>query len=116
MRMQDSGSSTTLSLFTTPRFAGVVEVSTQSFCTGNTIPEERAVFLSHDLNMLRLIETFSESSPQLVLMLTIIIHRGVLEPITGELNHGEPLLSFFNHNTLLNKQTECDNLCFYSQY
>ncbi|XP_062342425.1 XK-related protein 8-like [Osmerus eperlanus] len=62
------------------RFAGVVEVSTQSFCNGNS--EGREMSLSHDLNMLRLIETFSESSPQLVLMLTVIIHRGVLEPIT----------------------------------
>uniref|UniRef100_A0A3Q3FRE5 XK-related protein n=1 Tax=Labrus bergylta TaxID=56723 RepID=A0A3Q3FRE5_9LABR len=35
-----------------------------------------AVFLSHDLSMLRLIETFSESAPQLVLMLTIMLQRG----------------------------------------
>uniref|UniRef100_A0A4W6EG28 XK-related protein n=1 Tax=Lates calcarifer TaxID=8187 RepID=A0A4W6EG28_LATCA len=35
-------------------------------------PEGFAVYLSHDLAMLRIIETFSESTPQLVLMLTII--------------------------------------------
>ncbi|XP_023262037.1 XK-related protein 8-like [Seriola lalandi dorsalis] len=62
------------------RHAGVVEVSIRSFCTKMT--EGCAVYLSHDLSMLRLIETFSESSPQLVLMLTIILQRGELDPVT----------------------------------
>uniref|UniRef100_A0A3Q3WZ83 XK-related protein n=1 Tax=Mola mola TaxID=94237 RepID=A0A3Q3WZ83_MOLML len=35
-----------------------------------------AVFLSHDLSLLRLIETFTESCPQLVLMVTIMLRRG----------------------------------------
>ncbi|KAM9737329.1 XK-related protein 8.3 [Menidia menidia] len=39
---------------------------------------EYAVYLSHDLSMLRLIETFSESAPQLVLMASFMLrsHRG----------------------------------------
>ncbi|XP_042290819.1 XK-related protein 8-like [Thunnus maccoyii] len=44
--------------------------------------EDIAEYLSHDLSLLRLIETFSESIPQLVLMLTIILQRGHLNPIT----------------------------------
>lgn len=64
------------------RFAGVVELSTLTFCTKNAASEGHAVSQSHDLNMLRLIETFSESAPQVVLMMTVIIHRGKLEPIT----------------------------------
>ncbi|KAG7499820.1 XK-related protein 8-like [Solea senegalensis] len=64
------------------RHAGVVEMSVYSFFTKVCDPEGFAVFLSHDLSMLRLIETFSESSPQLVLMLTIILQRGQLNPET----------------------------------
>lgn len=64
------------------RHAGVVEVSVLSFFTKTQGPEDRAVFLSHDLSLLRLIETFSESSPQLVLMLAIILQRGQLDPVT----------------------------------
>nr|XP_019959969.1 PREDICTED: XK-related protein 8-like [Paralichthys olivaceus] len=57
------------------RHAGVIEVSVSN-------PGDVAVYLSHDLSMLRLIEAFSESSPQLVLMLTIILQRWQLDPIT----------------------------------
>ncbi|CAB1320418.1 unnamed protein product, partial [Coregonus sp. 'balchen'] len=64
------------------RYAGVVRISICGFCCGKRYTEGDAVFLTHDLNMLRLIETFSESAPQLVLMLTIIIQRGEVEPIT----------------------------------
>ena len=42
-----------------------------------------AVYLTHDLSLLRLIEAFSESTPQLVLMITIIVQRGEVEPITS---------------------------------
>lgn len=42
-----------------------------------------AVYLSHDLGMLRLIETFSESAPQLVLMLTIMLQSDDLAPVPG---------------------------------
>ncbi|XP_058475515.1 XK-related protein 8-like [Solea solea] len=64
------------------RHAGVIEMSFYSFFTKVCNPEGFAVFLSHDLSILRLIETFSESSPQLVLMLTIIVQRGELDPVT----------------------------------
>ncbi|XP_076611070.1 XK-related protein 8-like [Chaetodon auriga] len=64
------------------RHAGVVEVSLRSFFSEQPDPEDISVFLSHDLSMLRLIETFSESSPQLVLMVTIILQRGQLDPVT----------------------------------
>ncbi|KAF1381868.1 hypothetical protein PFLUV_G00158470 [Perca fluviatilis] len=64
------------------RHAGVVEMSVCSFLTKRNDPESIAVYLSHDLSMLRLIETFSESAPQLVLMLTIIMQRGELDPVT----------------------------------
>uniref|UniRef100_A0A668U560 XK-related protein n=1 Tax=Oreochromis aureus TaxID=47969 RepID=A0A668U560_OREAU len=37
--------------------------------------EDITVSLTHDLSMLRIIETFSESAPQLTLMLTIILHQ-----------------------------------------
>ncbi|XP_054461423.1 XK-related protein 8-like isoform X2 [Anoplopoma fimbria] len=62
--------------------AGVVEISLCSSYSQIQDPEGFAVYLSHDLSMLRLIETFSESAPQLVLMLTIILQRGELDPVT----------------------------------
>lgn len=34
---------------------------------------EYAVYLTHDLSMLRLIETFSESAPQLTLMIHVML-------------------------------------------
>lgn len=64
------------------RHAGVVEVSLCSVYSQIDDPVGVAAYLSHDLSMLRLIETFSESSPQLVLMLTIFLQRGELEPVT----------------------------------
>lgn len=64
------------------RHAGVVEVSVQSLTLKPSSSEGLAVFLSHDLSMLRLIETFSESAPQLVLMLTIFLQQGQLDVVT----------------------------------
>lgn len=70
------------------RHAGVVEMSLGSFRTKPPDShEDFAVYLSHDLSLLRLIETFSESAPQLVLMLTIILQRGQLDPVTGAVPH-----------------------------
>ncbi|XP_034748068.1 XK-related protein 8-like [Etheostoma cragini] len=64
------------------RHAGVVEISLRSFFSKEKAePGSFAVYLSHDLSMLRLIETFSESAPQLVLMLTIIMQRGELSAV-----------------------------------
>lgn len=64
------------------RHAGVFEVSICSFISKNRGLRDAASFLFHDLSMLRLIETFSESAPQLVLMLTVILQRGLLDPVT----------------------------------
>ncbi|XP_026156947.1 XK-related protein 8-like [Mastacembelus armatus] len=63
------------------RHASVVETSVQSFFQNVGDYGSFAVYLSHDLSMLRLIETFSESAPQVALMLTIILQQGKLEQI-----------------------------------
>ncbi|XP_018980208.2 XK-related protein 8-like [Cyprinus carpio] len=66
------------------RYAGVIEISTTYFLQHtNSFTEGVAVYLNHDLQMLRLFETFSESAPQLILMMTRILQRGELELITG---------------------------------
>lgn len=72
------------------RHAGVVEISVPSFSSEIRDAEGVAVFLSHDLSMLRLIETFSESAPQLVLMLTIILQRGQPDFVTGAVCYLSP--------------------------
>nr|XP_057902622.1 XK-related protein 8-like [Doryrhamphus excisus] len=64
------------------RHAGVVEITSCRCITKVQDTEGIAVYLTHDLSMLRLIETFSESAPQLVLMLTIILRQGQLDPMT----------------------------------
>ncbi|XP_068567466.1 XK-related protein 8 [Cebidichthys violaceus] len=64
------------------RHAGVVELSLCSSYSDIRDPEGVSVYLSHDLSMLRLIEAFSESAPQLLLMLTIILQSGELGPVT----------------------------------
>ncbi|XP_034091873.1 XK-related protein 8 [Gymnodraco acuticeps] len=63
------------------RHAGVVEMSLCSAYSQVKDSEGFAVYMIHDLSMLRLIETFSESAPQLVLMITIML-QGQLDPIT----------------------------------
>ncbi|XP_073677685.1 XK-related protein 8-like [Garra rufa] len=66
------------------RYAGLIEISTTHFVNRtNSFTEGVAVYLSHDLQMLRLFETFSESAPQLILMMSIILQRGELELITA---------------------------------
>uniref|UniRef100_A0A671N7Q1 XK-related protein n=1 Tax=Sinocyclocheilus anshuiensis TaxID=1608454 RepID=A0A671N7Q1_9TELE len=45
----------------------------------NSFTEGVAVYLNHDLQMLRLFETFSESAPQLTLMMSIILQRGEVQ-------------------------------------
>ncbi|KAI3358779.1 hypothetical protein L3Q82_015180 [Scortum barcoo] len=58
--------------------AGVVEISVPILSSQTRDPPAQGVaaFLNHDLSMLRFIETFSESAPQFVLMLTIILQEG----------------------------------------
>ncbi|XP_061885532.1 XK-related protein 8-like [Entelurus aequoreus] len=64
------------------RHASVMEVTSCSCINNIQEAEGHAVYLTHDLSMLRLIETFSESAPQLTLMLTIMLRRGQLDPLT----------------------------------
>lgn len=65
------------------RYVCVMEVAVLSFISKKSRhPEHIAVYLSHDLSMLRLIETFTEGAPQLVLMLTVILQKGMLDPMT----------------------------------
>uniref|UniRef100_A0A8C6TTI0 XK-related protein n=1 Tax=Neogobius melanostomus TaxID=47308 RepID=A0A8C6TTI0_9GOBI len=74
-----------LQLGTYIRHMGVVEVAVQNFCFSRgrgMDPGDVAVYLSHDVAMLRIVETFSESVPQLVLMVTTNIQRGHLDAVT----------------------------------
>lgn len=41
-------------------------------------------FLSHDISMLRLFETFLENTPQLTLLLYVILQTNKAEPSQGE--------------------------------
>ncbi|XP_051729122.1 XK-related protein 8-like [Ctenopharyngodon idella] len=66
------------------RYAGVIEISTKHFRQKtNSFTEGMAVYLNHDLQMLRLFEAFSESTPQLILMMSVILQREELELTTG---------------------------------
>ncbi|XP_077362155.1 XK-related protein 8-like [Festucalex cinctus] len=64
------------------RHAAVVEVTSSSCITKTQYPVGSAVFLTHDLSMLRIFEAASESAPQLVLMLAIMLRQGQLDPLT----------------------------------
>lgn len=46
--------------------------------------QSRMAFLSHDISMLRLFETFLENTPQLTLLLYIILRTNKAEPSQGE--------------------------------
>ncbi|XP_034017396.1 XK-related protein 8-like [Thalassophryne amazonica] len=63
------------------RHAGYLEVSVGSFIKKG-YDRDTVAYLGHDLSMLRLMETFSESAPQLGLMLTVMLQRCSVEPIT----------------------------------
>lgn len=65
------------------RHATVVEVSLGRLREEDPDREGFAVYLTHDLSMLRLIEAFSESAPQLVLMLTTILRQSQFDCVTG---------------------------------
>ncbi|KAL4657433.1 XK-related protein 8-like [Arapaima gigas] len=57
------------------RYINMLDIWCRSNRGKNRYLECVAVYLTHDLSMLRLFETFSESAPQLVLMTVITIHR-----------------------------------------
>ncbi|CAM4634051.1 unnamed protein product [Leuciscus chuanchicus] len=66
------------------RYAGVIEISTMLFLKKtNRFRNGVVVLLNQDLQMLRLFEAFSESAPQLILLMCRILQRGELELITG---------------------------------
>ncbi|XP_077052589.1 XK-related protein 8-like isoform X2 [Siphateles boraxobius] len=66
------------------RYAGVIEISTMLFLKKTKrFTKDVVVFLNQDLQMLHLFEAFSESAPQLILMMCRILQRGELELITG---------------------------------
>uniref|UniRef100_A0AAY5KXL7 XK-related protein n=1 Tax=Esox lucius TaxID=8010 RepID=A0AAY5KXL7_ESOLU len=60
-----------------------LRISICGFCCEKLYTTDEVRSLKNDLCILRLIETFSESAPQLVLMLTIFIMREDLGPITS---------------------------------
>ncbi|KAG7246953.1 hypothetical protein CRUP_021694, partial [Coryphaenoides rupestris] len=65
-------------------YVGVLEVAVHSFCSKRRAPQGQAVHLTHDLALLRLIEGFSESAPQMVLMQTVLLHTGEWrDPVTA---------------------------------
>lgn len=51
---------------------------------------EQAVYLTHDLSMLRLIETFSESAPQLTLMIHVMLCTNQARTVQCECASGSP--------------------------
>uniref|UniRef100_A0A3Q3WS03 XK-related protein n=1 Tax=Mola mola TaxID=94237 RepID=A0A3Q3WS03_MOLML len=88
------------------RHADVFETSLRSYLTKqNDSHTDFAVFLSHDLSLLRLIETFTESCPQLVLMVTIMLRR-----VTVQCNESITLSVTMYHRSLrsfvLNKKQQ----------
>ncbi|XP_028316762.1 XK-related protein 8-like [Gouania willdenowi] len=64
------------------RNAGVLVTSIKGCWNRNEDLKDLAVYLSYDLSILRIVETFSESAPQLVLMLTVILQQGVPDIMT----------------------------------
>ncbi|XP_067282414.1 XK-related protein 8-like [Pseudorasbora parva] len=65
------------------RYAGVIEMSTTRFYHHAKSFTEGEADLNLDFQMLRLFEAFSESAPQLTLMMCVILRRRELELITG---------------------------------
>ncbi|XP_060760559.1 XK-related protein 8-like [Neoarius graeffei] len=64
------------------RFAALMEISGLSLKQSDLFPKGVAVYLNHDLSMLRLFEVFSESTPQLVLMTALIMEMQELHLFT----------------------------------
>ncbi|XP_046699556.1 XK-related protein 8-like [Silurus meridionalis] len=69
-----------LGVFT--RFAAVIEISSNRCKLGEPLKKRLSVYLNQDLSMLRLFEAFSESAPQLVLMVTLIMEMPELHFFT----------------------------------
>lgn len=64
------------------RYAGVIEMSTKEFLHQKRIFKESS-YLSLDFQLLCLFEAFSESTPQLILMTTLMLQKGGLQLFSG---------------------------------
>ncbi|MEQ2238326.1 hypothetical protein ILYODFUR_032084 [Ilyodon furcidens] len=65
------------------RHLAVLEAFMPNSNSNPSWPTDVVVYMNHDLNLLRFMETFWESAPQIVLMLTVIMQEGKPGPITG---------------------------------
>ncbi|XP_030644302.1 XK-related protein 8-like [Chanos chanos] len=65
------------------RYTSILEISINHLLNRDDFLKAVAVHLTHDLLMLRLFETFSESAPQLTFMITVIFEREELDPFTA---------------------------------
>ncbi|KAJ7991892.1 hypothetical protein DPEC_G00288570 [Dallia pectoralis] len=63
------------------RYASVLNTSIGGCSCNEIYTKDQVKYLKNDLSILRVIETFSESAPQLVIMLAIIFQRGEVELI-----------------------------------
>ncbi|XP_047232007.1 XK-related protein 8-like [Girardinichthys multiradiatus] len=64
------------------RHLAVLEAFMPNSNSNPSWPTDVVVYMNHDLNLLRFMETFWESAPQIVLMLTVIMQEGKPGPIT----------------------------------
>lgn len=104
------------------RYAGVIETSTKDFLhrinhfrndVQHSIREDGDAKLKHDFLMLRLFETFSESAPQLTLMMSIMLQRRELDHIIG-LFQIQSTYFFSDHNSYVSLNPlnpSIDRLC-----
>ncbi|XP_062395902.1 XK-related protein 8-like [Sardina pilchardus] len=65
------------------RLVCMMEISWRNLTSNAPLTEGIAVYLTHDLNLLYLIEAFVESAPQLTFMTAVIAHRQDVEWVTG---------------------------------
>ncbi|MCI4395344.1 hypothetical protein PGIGA_G00179260 [Pangasianodon gigas] len=64
------------------RFAAVMEISICRFKQSDRFQKVVTIYMNHDLSMLRLFEAFSESAPQIVLMMVLIIEMQEMQSFT----------------------------------
>ncbi|XP_026797943.3 XK-related protein 8-like [Pangasianodon hypophthalmus] len=64
------------------RFAAVMEISICRFKQSYRFQKPVTVYMNHDLSMLRLFEAFSESAPQIILMMALIIEMQEMQSFT----------------------------------
>lgn len=71
---------------------------------------EYAIYLTHDLSMLRLIETFCESAPQLILMMYVMLSTNKARVVQCESSYHEcpsnRLVKLHKHDVHSQKQPD----------